>query len=139
MALGARDGRVEGDSVTDFEALDFGSDGLNNPCGFMAHDQGWDTATGAAVESVDIATADPASLDFYQQIHGSTGRFWHVYDLEFLDFSQQKSLHNFNAFRWLIEGFLWGMAYKKSALSARLLVRASRGFFQILERGPRQL
>ena len=63
MARTARDGRVEGNAVTDTEASNVLADGLDDACGFVSHDQGGDPSTGAPVKTVDIAAADTAGFD----------------------------------------------------------------------------
>lgn len=88
VARAARDGRVEGDAVTDLEASNILTDGLDDACGFVSHDQGGDPSTGATVKTVDIAAADAAGFDSDQQVAWSAGGIWHFDDLEFFYFGQ---------------------------------------------------
>jgi hypothetical protein len=101
VAFATRDGRIESHSVADFEALDVSTDVLDNPGGFVTHDQWGDASTGATIKAVDIASTDPACFDLHQQIRRSAGGDWHFDDLEFFDFREQQSLHDFNPFCWL--------------------------------------
>jgi hypothetical protein len=88
VARTARDGRVEGDAVTDPEASNILTDGLDDACGFVSHDQGGDPSSGATVKTVDIAAADAAGFDSDQQVAWSAGRIGHFDDLEFFYFCQ---------------------------------------------------
>jgi hypothetical protein len=108
---------------------------LDNPGGFVAHDQGWDTSSGATVKAVNIASTDSACFNLNEQVRRATGRHWHFDDLEFFYFGQQQSLHNFNPFWWLIgrltvleRWFLGALAYKKLVFSASLLRQGVASF-----------
>lgn len=70
------------------------SDGGDHTCGFVSHDERGDTATGATVEAVDIRAAYAAGADADEDIIGTAGGFWEVDNFEFLDFCEQKSLHD---------------------------------------------
>jgi hypothetical protein len=62
------------------------ADGGDDACGFVSHNEGGDTASGATIEAVDIGAADTAGADANEDIIGATGGFWEVDDFEFLDF-----------------------------------------------------
>jgi hypothetical protein len=66
MAFTARDRGIESHTVSYLKALDLLADVLDNPGGFVAHDQRGYATTGAAVKAVDIAPADSARFDFHQ-------------------------------------------------------------------------
>jgi hypothetical protein len=135
VAFTARDRGIESHTVSYSEALDLLTDVLDDPCGFVSHDQRWDTSSGATVKAVNIASTDSACFDLNEQVCWATGRHWHFDDLEFFYFGQQQSLHNFSPFWWLIgrltvleRWFLGALAYKKLVFSASLLRQGVASF-----------
>ncbi len=76
------DGRVKGDTIPRSPSPDVLSDLDDDARGLVSHNQRGDTPPGAAVQTVDVAAADAASLDLDQDILGSYLRLRHIFVLK---------------------------------------------------------
>ena len=98
-AFTAENGGVEGDAFADFECGDRGTEGGDDAGGFVAHDERWDAAAGAAVEAVDIAAADAAGSDLDEDFVGGGLRLWSVGDFEVVVLGEEEGFHFFGSSR----------------------------------------
>jgi hypothetical protein len=92
-ALAAEDGRVEGDVVAGSEAGDAFAEGLDDACGFVAHDDGRKAATRRAVESVDVGAADAAGFNADEQLAGRGRGRGELGELEAVVVGENEGLH----------------------------------------------
>ena len=82
-AAPAVDRRIKGHAFTGLQPLYLISQSFNSPCGFMAHDERRDAPAGAAVISVNVAPADAACPDPYQNVARPDLGLRHLDHLEF--------------------------------------------------------
>jgi len=83
-ALAAINGGVERDAVAYLNILYSGPHALYHACRLMAHHDRWNPAPGGPVVAVDVAPANAAGRNLYQEFIGTRHRNWKICDLEFL-------------------------------------------------------
>jgi hypothetical protein len=89
VALAAGDRGIKRDAIADGKAFDRRAYFDDDPSCFVSHNQGRDSASRASVESVDIASTNPACFDLYQKVFRSAFWFRKVDNGEFLVLLQQ--------------------------------------------------
>lgn len=128
-AFAAGDGRIERHSVSGAEAGDVVPHCRDDSGGFVPHHQRGDSATGAAVEPVDIATADTAGSHRDEQVLGADGRLWQIGNLQLFWLGQQESFQGEGPRRRIRDGWrevpaavFFEMGYNRGTGSVSLLL-----------------
>jgi hypothetical protein len=94
-ALSTVDGGIEGHSIPHCIVSNLTAELENNSRSFMAHDQGRYTATRRAIHTMDVTSADSASLDLNQDLMSRDCGFGYIFVLKLVICFQDEGFHFF--------------------------------------------
>jgi hypothetical protein len=95
-AFATEDGGVECNVVAGKKIKHRTADSLNNSSGFMSHDDGRETASGASIVPMHVTPADAAGLDTDEQVIVAGLGLLHIDEIKLFVLRENKRLHGFS-------------------------------------------